>query len=69
MTKETEYYLRQGYELWTRDGLLDHIIELQKKIEILEFHIATLDASNVLHNIAKEIEAETAAMIEEKDGE
>ncbi len=55
MTKETEYYLRQEYELWTRDGLLDHIIELQKKIEILEFHIATLDASNVLHDVAKEI--------------
>ena len=66
MTKETEYYLRQGYELWTRDGLLDHIIELQKKIEILEFHIATLDASNVLHDVAKKIKQQIEA---EKDNE
>lgn len=64
MTQKLEHTLRRGYGNMTKNDLIAHCIDLQRKIEYLEFHIACLDASNVLHDIAKEIEAETAAMME-----
>ena len=65
MTQELEHILRRGYGNMTKNDLINHCIDLQCKIEQLEFHIACLDASNVLHDVAKEIKAETAAMMEE----
>lgn len=64
MTQELEHILRRGYGNMTKNALIEHCIDLQCKIEYLEFHIACHDASNVLHDVAKEIEAETAAIME-----
>ena len=64
MTQELEHTLRRGYGNMTKNDLINHCIDLQCKIEYLEFRIACHDASNILHDVAKEIEAETAAMME-----
>lgn len=60
MTRELEHTLRRGYGNMTKNDLIEHCIDLQCKIEQLElkFRIACLDASNTLHDVAKEIEAE-----------
>ena len=64
MTQELEHTLRRGYGNMTKNDLINHCIDLQRKIEHLEFRIACLDASSTLHDVAKEIEKETAAMME-----
>lgn len=55
-TKEIEHFLRRTYGQKTKAELIDHCIELQRKIEILEFHAAAIDATNSLHDVAIEIQ-------------
>ena len=65
MTREIEHTLRRVYGNMTKNDLINHCIDLQRKIEYLEFRIACLDASSTLHDVVKEIEKETAAIMEE----
>lgn len=58
MTRELEHTLRRGYGNMTKNDLINHCIDLQCKIEHLEFRIACLDASDALHETAKAIEKE-----------
>ena len=58
MTQELEHTLRCCYGGLVKNELIDHCIELQKKIEILEFHMAASDVSNILHDVAVKIKEE-----------
>lgn len=58
MTQELEHTLRRGYGNMTKNDLINHCIDLQRKIEHLEFRIACHDASDILHNVAKELDVD-----------
>ena len=58
MTKDLEQTMRNVYNGLPKEELVNHCIELDRRIEFLEFRIACLDASDRLHETAKAIEKE-----------
>ena len=58
MTQELEQTMRNVYNGLPKEELVNHCIELDRRIEFLEFRIACLDASDRLHETAKAIEKE-----------
>lgn len=58
MTQELEQTMRNVYNGLPKEELVNHCIELDRRIEFLEFRIACLDSSDALHETAKAIEKE-----------
>ena len=59
MTKDLEQTMRNVYNGLPKEELVNLCIELERRIEFLEFRVACHDASDRLHAPAKAIEKES----------